>query len=128
MSEAQAPVDGELYAARQKIYPREIKGRFQQLRVYAVCALLGLVTEYVQRNRLGLITAATSGLALLLTAGRFGDDGDTMGVMVAVLDSNFWLATLVVCISIGYAGCCVAGSTTSTARMRTTGSTNFCPL
>jgi ABC-type transport system involved in cytochrome c biogenesis permease subunit len=28
---------------------------------------------------------------------------------VAVLDSNFWLATHVVCISIGYAGCCVAG-------------------
>ena len=42
MSEVQAPIDGELYAARQKIYPREIQGRFQQLRVYAVFALLGL--------------------------------------------------------------------------------------
>jgi cytochrome c oxidase accessory protein FixG len=42
MNEAQAPVDGALYAARQKIYPREIKGRFQRLRVYAVFALLGL--------------------------------------------------------------------------------------
>jgi cytochrome c oxidase accessory protein FixG len=42
MSQVQGPVDGELYAARQKIYPREIEGRFQQLRVYAVFALLGL--------------------------------------------------------------------------------------
>ncbi len=42
MNEAQAPVDGALYAARQKIYPRDIKGRFQRLRVYAVFALLGL--------------------------------------------------------------------------------------
>ena len=42
MSEVQAPVEGELYAARQKIYPREIQGRFQRLRVYAVWALLGL--------------------------------------------------------------------------------------
>jgi cytochrome c oxidase accessory protein FixG len=42
MSEVQAPVEGELYAARQKIYPREIEGRFQRLRVYAVWALLGL--------------------------------------------------------------------------------------
>jgi hypothetical protein len=42
MTDLQAPVDGELYAARQKIYPREIKGRFQRLRVYAVFALLGL--------------------------------------------------------------------------------------
>ena len=32
MNEAQAPVDGALYAARQKIYPRDIKGRFQRLR------------------------------------------------------------------------------------------------
>jgi cytochrome c oxidase accessory protein FixG len=42
MSEIQAPADGELYAARQKIYPREIQGRFQQLRSYAVVVLLGL--------------------------------------------------------------------------------------
>jgi cytochrome c oxidase accessory protein FixG len=41
MSEVPA-VEGELYAARQKIYPREIQGRFQSLRVYAVWALLGL--------------------------------------------------------------------------------------
>jgi ABC-type transport system involved in cytochrome c biogenesis permease subunit len=71
--------------------------------------ILGLALEYFQRNRLGLLTAAVSGLALLLTAGRFATDGDTMGVMVAVLDSNFWLATHVVCITVGYAGCCVAG-------------------
>jgi polyferredoxin len=42
MNDVNAPVDGELYAARQKIYPREIGGRFQKLRVYAVVALLGL--------------------------------------------------------------------------------------
>lgn len=72
-------------------------------------ALLGLAMEYVQRNRLGLIVATASGLALLLTSGRFADGDDTMGVMVAVLDSNFWLATHVVTISMGYAGCCAAG-------------------
>jgi len=35
-------LDGGLYAARQKIYPREISGRFQRLRVIAVWALLGI--------------------------------------------------------------------------------------
>ena len=73
------------------------------------CALLGLALEYFQRNRLGLLTAAACGLSLLLTARRFGEDGDTMGVMVAVLDSNFWLATHVVTISMGYAGCVISG-------------------
>lgn len=42
MSEVEAQVEGGLYAARQKIYPREIQGRFQSLRVYAVWVLLGL--------------------------------------------------------------------------------------
>ncbi len=74
-----------------------------------VCVVIGLVVEYLQRNRLGLITASSMGLALLMTSARFGSDGDTMGVMVAVLDSNFWLATHVVTIAIGYAGCCAAG-------------------
>jgi len=73
-----------------------------------MCAVIGLAVEYFQRNRLGLITASSMGLALLMTAARFGSEGDTMGVMVAVLDSNFWLATHVVTISIGYAGCCAS--------------------
>jgi cytochrome c oxidase accessory protein FixG len=42
MSEVEERVEGALYAARQKIYPREIGGRFQRLRVYAVWGLLGL--------------------------------------------------------------------------------------
>ena len=40
-----APVvetDGGLYAARQKIYPREIAGRFQSMRTIAVWVLLGI--------------------------------------------------------------------------------------
>ncbi len=36
------PDDGSLYAAQQKIYPREVKGRFQRLRALAVFVLLGL--------------------------------------------------------------------------------------
>ncbi|HEY8240349.1 MAG TPA: hypothetical protein VIH35_02835, partial [Kiritimatiellia bacterium] len=74
-----------------------------------VCVLIGLTVEFLQRNRLGILSASISGLALLITSGRFASNGDTMGVMVAVLDSNFWLATHVVCITIGYAGCCLAG-------------------
>jgi len=35
--------------------------------------------------------------------------GDTMEMMRAVLDSNFWLATHVVCISIGYSTTYLAG-------------------
>ena len=74
-----------------------------------ICVLLGLVIERVQRNGLGVLMASLSGLALLLISGRFSTQGDTLSVVVAVLDSNFWLATHVVAISIGYAGCVAAG-------------------
>ncbi len=36
------PAAESLYAAREKIYPREVRGRFQRLRVIAVFGLLGL--------------------------------------------------------------------------------------
>ena len=42
MTAPDAAQDGGLYATRQKIYPREIAGRFQRLRVIAVFVLLGI--------------------------------------------------------------------------------------
>lgn len=93
-----------------------IMGRPPMTNLYAtfifvgiVVALLGLAVEWFQRNNLGSVLAGFSGLALLMVADRFASQGDTMGVVVAVLDSNFWLATHVVTITIGYAGCVAAG-------------------
>ncbi len=93
-----------------------IMGRPPMTNLYAtflfvawVVVVLGLVVEWLQRNNLGSVLAGFSGLALLMVADRFSSQGDTMGVVVAVLDSNFWLATHVVTITIGYAGCVAAG-------------------
>ena len=66
------------------------------------------VEKYNQRG-LGLISGSFSGLTLMLISGRFGLDGDTIQVMQAVLDSNFWLATHVVTINLGYAGVVISG-------------------
>jgi cytochrome c oxidase accessory protein FixG len=38
---ASARTDASLYAAREKIHAREVSGRYERLRVVAVCALLG---------------------------------------------------------------------------------------
>jgi ABC-type transport system involved in cytochrome c biogenesis permease subunit len=77
--------------------------------VAAMSVLLGLVMELFSRKGLGLITASVSGLALLLISNKYAMEGDTLQVLVAVLDSNFWLSTHVITISLGYTGCCVAG-------------------
>jgi ABC-type transport system involved in cytochrome c biogenesis permease subunit len=71
--------------------------------------LLGLVLELVFRLGIGNIVAAASGFATLLIAYLLAADGDTMEVLQAVLDTQFWLATHVTTITIGYATTYVAG-------------------
>ena len=55
--------------------------------------------------------AAVAGFVTLLIANFLAglSDGDTLGVLQAVLDTQFWLATHVVCITLGYATTFVAG-------------------
>ncbi|MFC1584092.1 cytochrome c biogenesis protein [Fibrobacterota bacterium] len=74
-----------------------------------MCLVLGLTAEWFQRKTTGLLTAGCSCLAMLMIAEKYALDGDTMGMLVAVLDSNFWLATHVTTVTMGYAGCCAAG-------------------
>ena len=74
-----------------------------------IVVLLGIYLEYRQKNGMGILSASFGGLVSLLVSEKFGSDGDTLRVLVAVLDSNFWLATHVITISMGYAGCCISG-------------------
>jgi len=74
-----------------------------------ICVLLGVVLMRFGRRSVGALLASLAGFSLLMLSGKFATEGDTMGVLVAVLDSNFWLSTHVVTITIGYAGCCAAG-------------------
>jgi ABC-type transport system involved in cytochrome c biogenesis permease subunit len=46
---------------------------------------------------------------MLMIAGKYALEGDTMGMLVAVLDSNFWLAAHVITIILGYAGIVLSG-------------------
>jgi ABC-type transport system involved in cytochrome c biogenesis permease subunit len=72
--------------------------------------VLGLIVERMYRKGFGTAVAALAGFASLIVAQNLGTEGDTMEMMRAVLDSNFWLATHVVTITIGYSGTFLAGS------------------
>jgi ABC-type transport system involved in cytochrome c biogenesis permease subunit/DNA-binding transcriptional MerR regulator len=72
-------------------------------------ALLALIIELFYRNGLASLTAAASGFVTLLIAHRLAGDGDTFEVLQAVLDTQFWLATHVVCVTFGYATTFLAG-------------------
>lgn len=72
--------------------------------------ILGIILERIYRKGFGTAVAAAAGFATLIIAHHLSGDGDTMEMMRAVLDSNFWLATHVVTITIGYSGTFLAGA------------------
>ncbi len=71
---------------------------------------LGLLLERRARNGIGIVAASTIGFATLLIAHHLAAQGDSMEMMRAVLDSNFWLATHVVAVTTGYAATFLAGA------------------
>ena len=71
--------------------------------------LLGIFLERFFRNGIGSATAASIGFITLLIAHHLSMDGDTMEMMRAVLDTNGWLATHVVMVTLGYASTFLAG-------------------
>ena len=72
------------------------------------CVLLGLIIEWLYRNVLGTLLAALVGFVTLIIAHNLAT-GDTMEMMQAVLDSNFWLSTHVIVVTIGYSATFMAG-------------------
>jgi ABC-type transport system involved in cytochrome c biogenesis permease subunit len=68
-----------------------------------------MILEKIYRDGIGSVVAAFVGFATLIIAHNLALGGDTMEMMRAVLDTNFWLATHVVCVTLGYASTFVAG-------------------
>jgi len=73
------------------------------------CVVLGLLMEVVFKLGIGNLIASISGASTLMIAHQLALDGDTIKVLQAVLDTQFWLATHVVTVTLGYATTFVAG-------------------
>jgi ABC-type transport system involved in cytochrome c biogenesis permease subunit len=93
-----------------------IEGRPPVTNLYSSALFVGwgavalcLVLEAIYRNAIGSVAAGMIGFCTLLIAHHLSLGGDTMEMMRAVLDSNFWLATHVVVVTTGYASTFLAG-------------------
>jgi len=72
------------------------------------CVLAGLALEALHANGIGnLVAAISGGLTLMVAYGL--DTGDTMHVLQAVLDTQFWLSTHVITVTLGYGATFLAG-------------------
>ena len=74
-----------------------------------IAVILFLVIERITKVSVGNVLACIVGFITLLLAYNLGTQDDTFKVMQAVLDTQFWLATHVVCITVGYGTTFVAG-------------------
>ena len=72
--------------------------------------LLGTFIEKFFKNGIGAAMASLVGFCTLIVAHHLAMSGDTLEMMRAVLDSNFWLATHVVIITFGYSAMFLAGA------------------
>ncbi|MEQ8846209.1 cytochrome c biogenesis protein CcsA [Botrimarina sp.] len=72
--------------------------------------LLGVAYEAVYRLGIGSAVASALGFATLIVAHYLSLDSDTFTVLQAVLDTQFWLATHVVTVTLGYAATYLAGA------------------
>ena len=73
------------------------------------CVLLGLVLEKIYPIGIGILVASFVGFVTQIIALHLALSGDTMEMMRAVLDTNLWLSTHVVTVTLGYASTFLAG-------------------
>ncbi|MGA2052830.1 MAG: cytochrome c biogenesis protein CcsA, partial [Opitutales bacterium] len=74
-----------------------------------VAVLFGLVIEFWRKNSLGAAMASFIGFATLAVAHSLPFSGDDLEMPRAVLATNFWLWTHVLCITSGYGAMFAAG-------------------
>ncbi|MBL7645512.1 MAG: cytochrome c biogenesis protein CcsA [Candidatus Hydrogenedentes bacterium] len=80
--------------------------------ITACAVLVAMFIEYANRQRIALAMASFLGMAGMFLAFRYEmkEGVDTMPSLVAVLDTNFWLATHVTIINVGYAAGMLSGA------------------
>ena len=71
---------------------------------------LGIILERLWKNGIGAVATGITGFVSLIVAHNLGLSGeDKLESVRAVLDTNFWLATHVTIVTLGYAATFVAG-------------------
>ncbi len=72
-----------------------------------ITALLAQFIEIYRKDKIGVLLGSSICCILQFIAGSYAASGDSLGILIAVLNNNFWLGTHVIAITIGYACCLI---------------------
>ncbi len=72
--------------------------------------VLCLIMEAIYKNGLGTFVGGLLGFGTMRIAHLLSQSGDTLEMLQAVLDTNFWLSTHVTIVTLGYTATFVAGA------------------
>ena len=93
-----------------------LQGRPPVTNLYSSAIFIGwaavgfcIAIEHLFKNGVGNLAASVIAFPTLIIAHFLAGSGDTMQMLQAVLDTNIWLATHVVVITLGYAATFLAG-------------------
>lgn len=67
----------------------------------------GILSYAYKRDLFNLYLSAGAGILFYVLGVSHNQDGDSLRMLSAVLNTNFWLATHVICITCGYAFCLI---------------------
>jgi ABC-type transport system involved in cytochrome c biogenesis permease subunit len=102
------------YALGSRMY---LQGRPPVTNLYSSAVFIGwgsvllcLVLECFFRKGIALLVGGALGALTMMVAHFLSEGGDTMEMLQAVLDTNFWLATHVTMVTMGYVATLVAGA------------------
>jgi ABC-type transport system involved in cytochrome c biogenesis permease subunit len=73
------------------------------------CMEICLLLEMIFKNGIGTVAGGVLGAATAMIAHHLSESGDTLDVLQAVLDTNFWLAVHVLTVTMGYVATLVLG-------------------
>lgn len=86
--------------------------------------ILAYILERFFKNGLGFAVGVLVGSTTLIVAHHLSAGEDTLEMVRAVLDSNFWLSTHVICITLGYSAMFVSGGIAFIAAVKRLGPLN----
>lgn len=70
-----------------------------------ITATLSLVVEIFRKDNISILLGSLICTILQFIANSYVQSGDSLGVLIAVLNNNFWLGTHVIAITSGYSCC-----------------------